>query len=55
MLILARLPNRRPLIVYDPSFSADAFGVQVDPAAGRADEAREIMTAAGAVEIRAGR
>lgn len=55
LLIMARLPNRRPLIVYDPSFSADRFGVQVEPHAGRADEAREIMTAAGAVEVLAGR
>jgi hypothetical protein len=55
MLILAKLPNRKPLIVYDPSFSADRFGVQVEPRSGKADEAREILSSAGAVEILAGR
>jgi hypothetical protein len=52
MLILARLPNRKPLIIYDPSFSSDRFGVQVDPLSGREAEARDILSAAGAVEIR---
>lgn len=52
MLILARLPNRRPLIIYDTSFSADRFGVQVDATGEKATRAREIMTAAGAAEIR---
>lgn len=55
LFILARLPNRKPLIIYDPSFSADRFGIQVDPAAGRADEAREILRSAGAVEVREAR
>jgi len=52
MFILARLPNRKPLIVYDPSFSSDRFGVQIDPLAGREAQAREILSSAGAVEIR---
>jgi hypothetical protein len=51
MLILARLPNRRPLVVYDPSFSTDRFGVYVR-AAERAGEARRILQEAGAVEIK---
>lgn len=51
MLITARLPNRKPLVIYDPSFSADRFGVQVEPGSGDADRAREILTSAGAVEI----
>jgi hypothetical protein len=52
LLILARLPNRKPLIIYDPAFSADRFGVQVEPPAERAAEIREILTSAGAVEVR---
>lgn len=51
MLIAAKLPNRKPLVIYDPSFSADRFGVQVEPSSGDADEAREILMAAGALEI----
>lgn len=52
MLILARLPNRKPLIVYDPSFSSDRFGVQIDTLSGREEEARAILSSAGALEIR---
>lgn len=51
MLIVAKLPNRKPLIVYDPSFSADRFGVQIEAEGAKADEARRILTEAGAVEI----
>ncbi len=55
MFILARLPNRKPLIVYDPSFSSDRFGVQIDASAERAAEAREILSSSGALEIREAR
>jgi hypothetical protein len=46
------LPNRKPLIVYDPSFSSDRFGVQIDTLSGREEEARAILSSAGALEIR---
>jgi hypothetical protein len=52
MLILARLPYRKPLIVYDPSFSTDRYGIHVTAAAGRESEARQILRDAGAVEVR---
>jgi hypothetical protein len=51
MLIAARLPQRRPGLVYDPSFSADRFGVYIR-APGREAEARSIFQTAGALEIR---
>jgi hypothetical protein len=52
MLIASRLPNRRPLVVYDTSFSADRFGVYVRPPQAREAEARAILERAGATEIR---
>ncbi|MGH7507614.1 MAG: DUF3341 domain-containing protein [Longimicrobiales bacterium] len=52
LFILARLPMTRPLVVYDPAFSADRYGLYLEPPAGRETEVREIMTEAGAVEIR---
>lgn len=52
MLILARLPYRKPLVVYDPTFSADRFGIQLVPPPGKEAEAREILRDAGAVEVR---
>ena len=52
MLILARLPYRKPLIVYDPSFSTDRYGIHVAAAPGREAEARTILRDAGAVEVR---
>lgn len=55
MLILSKLPNRKPLIVYDASFSSDRFGVHVDAAGELAAKAKEIMDTAGAVEIREAR
>lgn len=50
MFITARLPQRRPGLVYDPSFSTDRYGVFIRPA----DPARvrTIFEEAGAVEIR---
>lgn len=52
MLILAKLPYRKPLVIYDPAFSADRFGIYLTPADGRDDEARQILNETGAVEIR---
>jgi hypothetical protein len=48
----ARLPQRRVMQVYDPSFSSDRFGVLVMPPAGRESQVRDIMRDNGAAEIR---
>lgn len=52
LFILARLPNRKPLVIYDPSFSSDRYGIHVMPPAGKSTEARTILREAGAVEVR---
>lgn len=52
LFVLARLPNRKPLVIYDPSFSADRYGIHVTPPADKAVEARTILRDAGAVEVR---
>jgi hypothetical protein len=52
LFISARLPQRRIMQVYDPSFSSDRFGILVMPPAGREGEVRNIMRDHGAVEIR---
>jgi hypothetical protein len=52
LFINARLPQRRIMQVYDPSFSSHRFGVYVMPPSGREAEVREIMHDAGAAEIR---
>jgi hypothetical protein len=52
MLIVARLPNRKPLAVYDPSFSSDRFGVYVRVPADRDGEVRQVLREAGALEVR---
>lgn len=54
LFIVNRWPNRKPLIVYDGSFSADRYGIHLETPADPA-RAREIMNAAGAVEIREAR
>ena len=52
LLINARLPRARRMVVYDPSFSAGRFGVFVAPPAGREPEAAAILRESGAVELR---
>jgi len=52
MLILAKLPYRKPLVVYDPSFSEDRYGLYVTPPSGRGGEIRELLREAGAIEVR---
>jgi hypothetical protein len=54
LFICARLPHRKPFIVYDTSFSADRYGVYVVPPAGREADALGVMRAAEALEIREG-
>lgn len=52
LFINARLPQRRIMQVYDPSFSSNRFGILVMPPAGREAEVRDIMRDSGAAEIR---
>ena len=52
LFINARLPQRRIMQVYDPSFSSDRFGILVMPPSGREAEVRDIMRDNGAAEIR---
>jgi hypothetical protein len=52
LFINARLPQRRVMQVYDPSFSSDRFGVYVMPPAGKESQVRDIMHNNGAAEIR---
>lgn len=52
LFINARLPQRRIMQVYDPSFSSNRFGILVMPPSGREAEVRDIMRDSGATEIR---
>jgi hypothetical protein len=52
LFVMARLPNRKPLLIYDPSFSQDRYGIAVAAPAGRETEARGILREAGALEVR---
>jgi hypothetical protein len=52
LLFFARLPHRRfPSRGYRPAFSDDRFGVHVAPNPQQADEARRVLSAAGALEV----
>jgi hypothetical protein len=51
LFINARLPRARANVIYDPSFSAGNFGVFV-AANGKGDQARDILTRAGAISVR---
>ncbi|HXG15064.1 MAG TPA: DUF3341 domain-containing protein [Calidithermus sp.] len=52
LLVLARLPRLRPSPTFDPRFTNDRFGVAVRVAPGRGGSVREILTSAGAEEVR---
>lgn len=52
LFINARLPRARPRVIYDPSFSADGFGVFASVPADRLAEARDILQDSGAVQTR---
>jgi hypothetical protein len=52
LFIHSRLPDARPLVVYDPEFSAGRFGLHVSAPAGRLDEARAILDKYEPVELR---
>ncbi len=53
MIVLGRLPRFTPSPTYDPRFTSDRFGVAVHCAPERGGSVREILTAAGAEEVRA--
>jgi hypothetical protein len=52
LFINTRLPNLKPLVVYDPEFSAGRFGVYVSAAQDRVEEARKILTDREPAELR---
>src|SRR5688572_1556406 len=52
LFISARLPQRRIMQIYDPSFSSDRFGVLVRPPSGKESQVRSIMQENGAADIR---
>ena len=53
MILLARLPRFRASATFDPRFTNDRFGVAVHSGPGRAASVRQILTSAGAEEVRA--
>lgn len=52
LLINTHLPNLKPLVVYDPQFSAGRFGVYVSAPAARVEEARKILSDQDPAELR---
>lgn len=52
LFINMKLPNLRPLVVYDPRFSAGRFGVYVSGSPEEMREARKILTAEEPAELR---
>lgn len=52
LVVLGRLPRFRPTPTYDPRFTSDRFGVAVHCPPGRSGSVREILTGAGAEEIK---
>lgn len=54
LFIATRLPHRGVDVLYDPSFSAGRFGIRVDATADRAADVRQVLSSAGAAEVREG-
>jgi len=52
LFINTRLPHLRPLVVYDPEFSAGRFGVYVAASPEKMEEARRILAAQEPAELR---
>ncbi len=52
LFINIRLPNLKPLVAYDPEFSAGRFGVYVSASPERVAEARKILVDREPVELR---
>ena len=43
VFVLSRLPHTKPIVVYDPEFVSGRFGVYVQAAGAKLDEARRIL------------
>ncbi len=54
LFINSRLPYVKPMVVYDPEFSAGRFGIYVTPPPDRVGEAREILQGQDPLELREG-
>ncbi|MFC1661803.1 DUF3341 domain-containing protein [Gemmatimonadota bacterium] len=52
LFINTRLPHLKPLVVYDPEFSAGRFGVYVSTPPDRMEEARKILGDQEPAEVR---
>lgn len=52
LFINMRLPNFKPLVVYDPEFSAGRFGVYVSASPDTLEKARKILSAQEPAELR---
>lgn len=52
LFINMRLPRLKPLVVYDPEFSAGRFGVYVAASSDRLEEARRILSEQEPAELR---
>ncbi|MGW8264908.1 MAG: DUF3341 domain-containing protein [Longimicrobiales bacterium] len=52
LFVNTRLPHLKPLVVYDPQFSAGRFGVYVAGSPEKMDEARRILSAQEPAELR---
>ena len=52
LFITTRLPHLKPLVVYDPEFSAGRFGVYVSASAEKVGEARKILADQDPAELR---
>ncbi len=53
LVTLARLPRLRPSTAFDPRFTNDRFGVAVHCSPDRGPSVRQILSVAGAEEVRA--
>ena len=52
LFINTRLPHLKPLVVYDPEFSAGRFGVYVSASSEKVGEARQILVDREPAELR---
>jgi len=52
LFINSRLPNTRPLVIYDPEFSAGRFGVYVPASGEKLVQARDILKRSEPAEMR---
>jgi hypothetical protein len=54
LFLATRLPHRGVDVLYDPSFSSGRFGIRIDAPADRVADVRQILSGAGAAEVREG-